>query len=48
MAEATNRKVRLAWRKSRRPAKRNEADALRRCHAGSEETQSLDPAGGLG
>jgi hypothetical protein len=48
MAEATNRKVRLAVAQVEAPAKRNEADALKRRHAGAEETQSLDPAGGLG
>jgi hypothetical protein len=48
MAETMNRKVQRAVARVEVPATRNDADALTPCHAGSEERQSLDPAGGLG
>jgi hypothetical protein len=48
MAETMNRKVQFAVARVEAAAKLNDADALRLCHAGCEERQSLDPAGGLG
>jgi hypothetical protein len=48
MAETMNRKVQLAVARVEVLAKRNDADALKPCHARCEARQSLDPAGGLG